>query len=333
MSARPLQAQDKLAFLLSLVPYLIDHEEVSVADAAAHFRVSEEDMRTAVELIAVSGLPGDSDAYLHNDLFDIDWDEFEDNDRIVLTHSVAIDEAPRFSARETAALLAGLQYLSALPENADRAALASLMNKLARGASAPPSPVVVAGARVDAALPVLREALVARHQVEFDYRDAQGRSHHRIADPLRLDSDDENWYLRGWDHAREAVRTFRLDRMTGLVATDRPVSRAADEVALSDVLFETSPEDLTVVVEVVEGALPLLGEYLPEGTRTRPGRTAGTVEATIRVGHYHGLKRLAARLSGVVRVLEPEEARAVVADWARAGLAAYDESPATSPGD
>ncbi|BDZ47280.1 hypothetical protein GCM10025866_31890 [Naasia aerilata] len=107
-------------------------------------------------------------------------------------------------------------------------------------------------------------------------------------------------------------------------ATDAPVSRAAEEVALSDVLFETSPEDLTVVVEVSESALPLLGEYLPEGTRTRPGARPGLVEATIRVGHYHGLKRLAARLSGTVRVLSPDDARTAVADWARAGLAAYD---------
>src|SRR3954471_16833581 len=325
MTSRPLQAQDKLAFLLSLVPYLIDHEDVSVAEAAAHFGVTDEEMRRHVELIAVSGLPGDSDSYLHNDLFDINWDEFEDNDRIVLTHSVAIDESPRFSARETAALLAGLQYLSALPKNANRAALAALMNKLARGASAPPSPVVVARARVDSALPALREALVARHQAEFDYRDAQGASERRTVDPLRLDSDDENWYLRGWDHARSAVRTYRLDRMSGVVATDRPASRGSDEVALSDALFETSPEDLSVVVEVNESALPLLGDYLPEGTRTRPGRRPGVVEATLRVGHYHGLKRLAAGLAGMVAVREPEQARAVVAEWARKGLAAYDD--------
>ena len=45
MTGRPLQAQDKLAFLLSLVPYLIDHDDVSVADAAAHFGVSEDEMR------------------------------------------------------------------------------------------------------------------------------------------------------------------------------------------------------------------------------------------------------------------------------------------------
>ena len=48
-----LHATDKLAFLLSLVPWLIDHERVSVAEAAAHFGVGVTDIRRAVELIAV----------------------------------------------------------------------------------------------------------------------------------------------------------------------------------------------------------------------------------------------------------------------------------------
>ena len=51
----------------------------------------------------------------------------EDNDQIVLTQQVAIDDSPRYSAREAAALIAGLQYLSALPENADRDVIGSLM--------------------------------------------------------------------------------------------------------------------------------------------------------------------------------------------------------------
>ena len=52
------------------------------------------------ELIAVSGVPGDTDSYQHGDLFDIDWDAFEEHDEIVLTNLVAIDDSPRFSARE-----------------------------------------------------------------------------------------------------------------------------------------------------------------------------------------------------------------------------------------
>ena len=82
---------------------------------------------------------GGHGTYQPNDLFDIDWDDFDDDDEIVITHLVALDDAPRFSAREAAALIAGLQYLSALPENADSASLASLMAKLTAGASATPT--------------------------------------------------------------------------------------------------------------------------------------------------------------------------------------------------
>ena len=126
----PMQAADKLTFLLSLVPFLIERGTVSVAEAATHFGVKPELVREAVKLIAVSGVPGETSTYQYEDLFDIAWDDFEDNDQIVLTNMVAIDDSPRFSAREAAALIAGLQYLSSLPEHSDRAAVASLMSKL-----------------------------------------------------------------------------------------------------------------------------------------------------------------------------------------------------------
>jgi proteasome accessory factor C len=323
--ARPLGAQDKLAFLLSLVPYLIEHDGVLVGEAAMHFGVSEDDMREAVRLIAVSGVPGDSSAYGPDDLFDINWDAFEDDDRIELTHAVAIDDSPRFSAREAAALLAGLQYLSALPENVDKAAIASLSRKLASGASAAPSAVAVSTRAVDAALTPLREALVAGRQIEFDYRDARGDTEGRVVDPLRIDSEDQSWYLRGWDHGREAVRTFRVDRMSRLTITDRPITRARGDVTLPDVLFTTSPDDLIVQLEVADSVLPLLGDFLSEGTRTTRGSVSGTTTVTVRVGHFHSLKRLVASLPGLVTVLSPADAREAVAEWAAQGLGQYGE--------
>ena len=137
-------AQDKLAFLLALVPYLLDRDRVGVAEAAAHFQVSDEQVREAVRLIAVSGVPGETSQYQHGDLFDIAWDDFESLDEIQITHRVALDDSPRFSAREAAALIAGLQYLQAMPETLDSSVHSSLMAKLARGASAEPSQVAVA---------------------------------------------------------------------------------------------------------------------------------------------------------------------------------------------
>ena len=320
---KPMHAQEKLTFLLSLVPFLIERERVSVAEVAEHFGVDAEQIREAVRLIAVSGVPGETSTYQYEDLFDIAWDDFEENDQIVLTNQVALDDSPRFSAREAAALIAGLQYLSALPENADRAAVASLMTKLSRGASAQPSPLAVENSGSDATLALIRESVSAGVQLEFDYLGARGTRERRRVDPLRVESMDADWYLRGWDHLRGAVRTFRLDRISNPRVSEQPISHSAADVALPDSLFESSADDLVVTVDVTNSAAALLADYIPDGAERE--QLEGRVRTTVRVSHYHGLKRLMASMSGVATVVAPAEARRVVAEWAAAGAARYEE--------
>jgi proteasome accessory factor C len=317
-------AQDKLTFLLALVPYLIDHGRVSVADAAAHFQVSEKQIREAVSLIAVSGVPGETTQYQHGDLFDISWDDFDERDEIVITHMVALDDSPRFSAREAAALIAGLQYLQSLPENVDSGVYSSLMDKLARGASERPSQVAIAGSDTTASLAEVRDAVARGVQIEFDYLSSRGSRERRSVDPHRIDSDDENWYLRAWDHARRAVRTFRLDRMTGITVTDTPVSGNHDDVRLGDRLFQGGDDDLVVTIELDPSAMSLLGEFvssLDEAASTDGG--SGRVRTRIRVAHVHSLKRLVTAMPSAVTIVDPPEARAAVVDWAAQALDRY----------
>ncbi|MEA9983777.1 MULTISPECIES: helix-turn-helix transcriptional regulator [Subtercola] len=315
-------AQDKLAFLLALVPYLLDRDRVSVTEAAAHFEVSPEQVREAVRLIAVSGVPGETTQYQHGDLFDIAWDDFEDSDEIQITHRVALDDSPRFSAREAAALLAGLQYLQALPETLDSAVHASLMAKLARGASEAPSQVSVARSEASESLVTIRRAVEAGTQVEFDYVSSRGDREHRIVDPLRIDSNNDDWYLRGWDHGRQAIRTFRLDRMAQPTVTDTANTYRPGDLALPDTLFDGSGDTQGVVLEVNPAAISLLGEYLAEGEL--PVIDGAVLRVTVRVAHIHGLKRLVASLPGVVRVVAPASARDAVRTWAAAALDPYD---------
>ncbi|WP_120336974.1 helix-turn-helix transcriptional regulator [Cryobacterium soli] len=329
MTVKPVAfgATDKLTFLLSLVPFLMDHDRVSVSAVAEHFGVSPQRVRDAVNLIAMSGVPGETRQYLHGDLFDIQWDEFENNDNIVLTHLVAIDDSPRFSAREAAALIAGLQYLSALPENGDRDAIATLMAKLTRSSTGAPSQLAVSRTDSDVAISIIQAAVRAGTQVEFDYLNARGTAEHRCVDPLRIESVDNDWYLRGWCHLREAMRTFRLDRMSRLRSTDVPALPHDESVLLPDALFQGSADDLTVTIELPASAVGLLADYGPVPTGSGPtGAAAADALSTVqlRVSHYHGLKRLAAGLAGVVRVVDPGPARQTVADWAAAGVARYE---------
>jgi len=317
------QARDKLAFLLAFVPWLMEHDRVTVDEAAAHFGETPERIRRAVSLIAVSGVPGETDAYQHEDLFDIDWEAFEERDEIALTNLVAIDDAPRFSGREAAALIAGLQYLAALPENADRAAVTTLVHKLSRGASAEPSAVAVeGGATVAETLALIREAMDRGLQLELDYLSSRGERERRRVDPLRVESIDADWYLRGWCHLRHAVRTFRLDRISDPALTDAAIEHRAGDLRLPEALFEPSPDDLEVTIDLAPEALILLADYIRDGTSTAE-TPSGRLRTTLRVSHFHGLKRLVGSMPGVVTVVAPESARREVAEWAAAGAARY----------
>lgn len=69
----------------------------------------------------------------------------------------------------------------------------------------------------DAVDPVA-DAVLTRAPLRFTYRTASGEVGSRTIDPYGVVRQRASWYLVGRDHARDAVRAFRLDRMT-----DRPV--------------------------------------------------------------------------------------------------------------
>lgn len=324
MTARngPLLAADRLVLMLTLVPYLIEKGTVSVAAAAAEFGVSPAEMRRGIEVIAVSGLPGDGGFYMHNDLFDIDWDALEEREEIVLLSHVAIDRAPRFTAREASALIAGLLAASGVPGVTDRGDVAGLVQKLASGADAAPAELAISPAQIDALQTGITDAMAGGVAVTFDYRPLDGPVEHRTVDPLQIFSNDTSWYLRGWCHTRASERTFLFDRMTDITVTDIATDAHSDTATSSPtgMLFEPSANDVTITVHFAEDLAPLLGAYL-DGAKLTTNRGVST--AIVRVSHLHSLKRLAARMGGHLVVDGPGEARQMVAEWADAGLARY----------
>ena len=64
-------ATERLSRLLAMVPWLLAHQGVPLADAAAEFGVDERQLVKDLELLFVCGLPG----HLPDDLIEADWEE------------------------------------------------------------------------------------------------------------------------------------------------------------------------------------------------------------------------------------------------------------------
>ena len=57
-------------------------------------------------------------------------------------------------------------------------------------------------------------AVLDRRQLSFDYRArSTDEKTRRTVSPQRLTHYRENWYLDCWDHEREALRSFSVDRI------------------------------------------------------------------------------------------------------------------------
>ncbi|WP_243074711.1 YafY family protein [Microbacterium sp. SS28] len=315
---RPLIATDRAAIMLQLVPYLLGKGEVSVAEAADEFEVSAAQMREMVEKLTVIGLPGDSGFWqMPNELFDIDWDLLTQQDLIVITNSVGLERSPKLTAREAAALLAGLQLARTIPGVGDSEIFAGLLAKLSRGASAAPAEVIVASEPVDEVRSIVASAVRERLAVSFTYKATDAAPTTRTVDPVKVQIASGQWYLQGWCHLRRAMRTFHLDRVSDIRLTDIPISHGGEPVPG---WFEDGEDDVVVRVRFPETVAPLLGDYLDRAT---VDTVDGVSTATMRVADEVSLRRLAAKRGGVVEILEPEGARRAAAEWAAAGLEQY----------
>lgn len=316
-----LLAGDRVRLYLTLVPYLLERQQVPLAEAAQDFGVTAAQMRAMVERLTVIGLPGDDGIWQPpQDLFDINWDLLEREEVIEITNEVGLRRVPRFTAREAAALLAGLQWVASLPAIAESGIVRGLLAKLAHGASAQPLEIVVAPAAPDEVRSVVTQALSAGVALSFTYQAPDAALTARTVDPIRVLTSDGTWYLQGWCHLRRAMRTFHLDRITAPALTELPVTHRSDPVPD---LFAAGDAQDQGDIRMPAPIATLVADLLAHAETQDDD---GMITARVRMADPRGLKRLAGRFAGRLEVLGPALAREATRDWAAAGLALYHQA-------
>ncbi|MGO3555570.1 MAG: helix-turn-helix transcriptional regulator [Microbacterium gubbeenense] len=317
---RSTDGAERVRIYLTLVPWLLERADVTVADAAAEFGVTPAELRKMLATLSMVGEP--TAGFYSGEMFDIDWDALDGHDTIRLTHTVGVERVQRFTTREVAALVAGLQLVAAVPGIADAGTLRDLRAKLARGAgTADRADQVLVDEPVDAARAELARAVQERVEVTFEYRRPGGETTTRTVDPSGLLIAGGQWYLRGWCHLREATRTFLIERIDGLVVTSVPAQHAADP---QPGLFTPGDDDIVATLRFPTHVRPLIAGFLEHAELAERERETF---ARIPVADVATLRRLAARGGGDIEVLSPRNARDAARDWARSGEEHLDESP------
>ncbi|MEY4743522.1 MAG: hypothetical protein RIR34_861 [Actinomycetota bacterium] len=312
---------ERTNLMYTLIGRILDAGSISVAELAKQFDLTEQEIVDAIRTISVTETGTDLDY----SPFLVDEDIL--NEGIAEFVAFPLDlEVPRLSARQAAAISAGLRYLATIPGFTRTDEIAELLELLdLTSVQEPTASITFAEAHIDADVALLRRAITEQRAIKCEYINAAGERITRTMDPLRLESRDPVWYLRAYCHKNLQVQSFRLDRMDKAEILDTPISTAAMSAVIPDDIYTARDTDFTVTLRLAPEAYAIISDY--HAIDPNPTQLTGEKEVSIKVRNLDILGPLIASYGGDAVVQGPPEARAVVAAFC---LRALGEEPDTT---
>lgn len=308
MPKQELDAGELYNLALSIVGLVFKDGPASITELAEHFEVSEKAILKAVNTIANS-----EDVANFKTHFYLNYDALEEGEVDFGIGEGNLEDAPVLSANQASALAMGLEFLSSLPEFAGNGDLAELKKHLTSSVVTTNTSLWSIGLEQ---LELIRSAILNQTRVSFDYVNQLGKHSQRQVEPLRIDLIGAKHYLRGYCLTSREVRSFRIDRITNLIATDDPISEEARGSEIQDEVYGTG---LGLEVEILaEIHAEEIFWNFPTASETK--RVGGKLTGVITVGNFDALARHIVRYGGAVQVVSPAEARAAVSRFAEQAL-------------
>ena len=256
-------------------------------------------------------------------------------------------EAERFelpglwlNSDELHALLATHQLLDRTGSGVLSSALAPLKNRIdtllaqqAGGKRWPIERVRVIGSytrnRDEIAFRLVASAVLERKRVSFDYlARSTNEKTHRTVSPQRLTHYRDNWYIDAWDHEREALRSFSVDRIQHAhvhdeAARDLPDAELDQHLASSYGIFSGTPKGTATIIFSAKAARWVadehwhskqVGRFLPDGR----------YELKIPYSNAKELLMDVLRYGADAQIAEPESLRQQARTLLQLALSAYE---------
>jgi proteasome accessory factor C len=312
------KTSERLARMLVIVPYLVQHPGTELDEAARIFDVAPAELRADLLLLFMSGLP----PYEPGDLIDV---EVEEDGRIYVSMADHFSRPLQLSRNEALALyLRGTELLATpgLPEAPDlRSALGKLAAALGTETLGATEGFETAEAgRPAELLDALREAAGRHERLEIEYfAHSSGAWSTRRVDPEEVFSSLGNWYVAAWDVDVDGERLFRADRIRRATPTgDRFSPRGL--VGAGRELYTPTDDDVPVRLRLGPGARWIGEYYATTDEREAPD---GILEVTLPTARLGWVAGLLLRTGPEAEVIEPAELAARVRALATDTLAGY----------
>lgn len=313
--AGPRPAEDRLQRLLVMLPWLMERGEVSVAETAARFGLTEREVAKDLEMVAMCGLPPFVDELI---------DVFIDEGMIWVGVPRLFTRPLRLNSVEAWELLAAGRAAMELP-GADRdGPLGRGLAKLAAALGEDDT----SGVRIDLDGPPstaeIASAVSEHAQLRIRYWSASSDEvTERTIVPRQVFSDRGEWYVSADDDRSGEVRIFRIDRIetverTGatVAPSDRELPRPGDWFADASVPRAT--------IRLGPAARWIVERY-PVDEVGEPD-ASGWVTARLPVASDTWLVRTMLRLGPDAEIVEPESHRDLARRAAGDVLARYRRS-------
>ena len=201
--------------LFEFVYILIDKKQSTASDMAKHFGVSTRTIYRWIDALSVSGVPvyslkGRGGGIAISEQYALDKRILSEEERLAIVSSVkAFNSLAGNPASAVNANIKAAEKISGL--------VATDTDWLEVDFS-PWSPE---GSEVRQFFGTLRECILKKRQVAFDYFRGDGITEHRTIHPWKLIYKGQAWYLQGWCTTRNAERFFKLTRMRNISMTGR----------------------------------------------------------------------------------------------------------------
>jgi proteasome accessory factor C len=248
-------ALDRTARALDLVPYLLEHQGISIPELADVFGVSEKQINDDLVLIHMCGLPG----YTPLELIEM----YYEDGYVTVSDPQSFDRPRKMNRTEMTSILVSLDLLKSLRTDDIGSEIESLKNKLLKNAKFDNPIVVVANPQNTKTYEFFEVAIAKAKSIRISYSSgSRDATTERDILPNELYVANGFTYINAWCYTSNGDRTFRLDRILNFeiiesqkVAVDRSQSSERIEAIGIELLVSKSARNFVEDNRAIIGTL------------------------------------------------------------------------------